>query len=290
MYINPIETIIHLVYLSCVLSCHPGPCQQCEALVTRTCDCTKAKFQVKCSSLKAPICTDKCDRLLQCGKHICEVICHSGDCKPCQIDIEQNCYSHETKQLIKCSSEPNAANYSCGKPCNKVLKCGNHLCENKCHDGECTPCSLMPSKLTSCPCGKTQMRYLLLANKLIRTSCLDPVPTCDKKCRKPLHLNHQCKSICHLNECPPCLEPTQHKCRCGKETDLVDCYKKELIKLCTRKCQKKRLCGKHQCNEACCNDQDHFCDIICNRMLDCGLHKCDLLCHKGPCYRCLVAR
>ncbi len=31
---------------TCVIPCHPGPCQTCDALVTRTCNCGKAKFQV----------------------------------------------------------------------------------------------------------------------------------------------------------------------------------------------------------------------------------------------------
>ncbi len=39
----------------------------------------------------------------------------------------------------------------------------------------------------------------------------------------------------------------------------------------------------------CCNDQDHICMQICNRMLNCGLHNCEELCHKNLCKRCLVA-
>lgn len=62
------------------------------------------------------------------------------------------------------------------------------------------------------------------------------------------------------------------------------------LKFCDRRCNKKKTCGRHQCNEICCSDNSHLCTLVCNRMLNCGIHKCDQLCHKsGQCQRCLVA-
>lgn len=76
----------------CLVSCHPGPCQPCDALVTRSCNCGKNKFQVKCSSTKIPICNIVCEKKLNCQLHTCTTICHSGECKLCDIDIKQSNY------------------------------------------------------------------------------------------------------------------------------------------------------------------------------------------------------
>lgn len=287
----------------CLQSCHPGPCEPCESLVTRSCNCGKNKFQVKCSSIKSPACNIVCNKLLNCKLHDCKIICHSGDCSPCEIDIEQTCYSHGTQRTVKCGSdklafkhEINDKNnfFKCNEVCDKILACGNHRCKSLCHEGPCEPCHLLPSKLVYCPCGKTKIKELLLKNKIIRTSCLDPVPVCEKICEKILHVIddniHICKSHCHEGECNECKEKLKVKCRCGKESQAIECSERNEIILCNRRCSKKKSCGRHQCNELCCNDKDHICTLICNRVLNCGIHKCDQLCHKsGQCKRCLVA-
>lgn len=280
--------------------CHPGPCAPCEAVVNRTCNCGRAKFQVKCSSNKIPQCEEKCAELLNCSVHKCEKICHSGTCGPCDFDIEIKCYSHQLIKNVKCGSieHKNSQNsmYNCDQICNKLLDCKKHRCEDKCHEGECQPCMLMPSKLINCPCGKTSTKFLLINQKIIRTQCTDPVPTCEKKCSKILQCNsshtnevHLCESKCHVGDCPPCEKIIEVKCRCDKQAFPVKCSQANEPVLCNRRCQKKKSCGKHQCNELCCSDKDHICMQICNRTLNCGLHKCEDLCHRGPCKRCLVA-
>lgn len=283
----------------CVDICHPGPCLPCESLVTRSCNCGKSKFQVKCSSSKVPACEKRCDKMLNCKLHICERVCHAGECEPCSIDIELSCFSHTQSKTVNCGSEEfNSSHnslFSCDQICDKTLTCQKHKCTEKCHPGECKPCALMPSKLTNCPCGQTQIRELLIQKKIIRTSCTDPVPTCDKICSKilPCTLDsenvHLCESKCHTDECPACEKLIEKKCRCGKETEMIKCSDRNAIKLCDRRCQKKKTCSRHQCNELCCDDKDHICMQICNKLLGCGLHKCEELCHKGSCKRCLVA-
>ncbi|CAF0802157.1 unnamed protein product [Brachionus calyciflorus] len=286
----------------CLDICHPGPCSPCEALVNRTCNCGKSKFQVKCSSSKVPQCEQKCDKILNCKIHICDRVCHGGDCEPCDHDIEINCHSHGDTKTVKCGSdEANMAKISnnmfkCDKICDRLLSCKNHKCTEKCHDGECKPCMLMPSKLINCPCGQTQVKELLIKKKIIRTVCTDPVPTCDKTCSKILPCNsslknevHLCENKCHMGECPACEKLVQVQCRCGKESDEVKCCDRNELKLCDRRCLKKKSCGKHQCQEICCNDKEHICMQICNKKLNCGIHKCEDLCHKGSCKRCLVA-
>ena len=275
----------------CVQLCHPGPCAPCEAMVTRSCNCGKVQFQVKCNSTKKPFCDKKCSNLLDCKLHECSQVCHAGQCEPCDVTIEQTCYSHLSKRMAKCGSAPK---YNCAEKCRKTLNCSKHECAEMCHDGPCPPCALLPSKLTHCPCGRTPMRELLIKNKLIRTQCTDAIPTCEHVCARLLHehdkMVHTCESKCHTGECPQCTRIIEIKCRCGRESEHIECHKASTIeKRCTRRCHKKKSCGRHQCNEQCCDDTDHTCIQLCNKMLNCGLHRCEDLCHKGPCQRCLIA-
>ncbi|CAF5164224.1 unnamed protein product, partial [Rotaria magnacalcarata] len=57
---------------------------------------------------------------------------------------------------------------------------------------------------------------------------------------------------------------------------------------CERRCNKKKLCGKHRCNEQCCDRDVHVCEIICGKSLNCGIHKCEELCHKNFCRKCPI--
>ena len=67
----------------------------------------------------------------------------------------------------------------------REMDCGNHLCEQPCHKGECLSCPLLPAHVTTCPCGATPLSELL-PEGTTRISCLDPVPTCANTCGKPL--------------------------------------------------------------------------------------------------------
>ena len=217
----------------CVQACHPGPCNVCESIVMRTCNCGKSKFQVKCSSTKSPLCQVKCDKMLKCSLHECARICHSGECDPCDVDVEQTCFSHDHQRTVKCGStteDSTSKKFKCNEKCSKLLDCGNHRCEEMCHDGACKPCQLMPSKLLHCPCGKVPMRELIIKNKIVRTSCLEPVPTCENKCGKILNdlfdddeAIHLCEKKCHQDKCGECKVMVEVKCRCGRESDLVEC-------------------------------------------------------------------
>lgn len=107
--------------------------------VTRECKCGKAKFQVKCSSTRVPICDRACEKMLACGKHKCEQICHAGECAPCNVDVEQTCSCHGTRRTVKCGSKDHLAFplgiYECESVCGKELACKNHMCQEKCHLG-----------------------------------------------------------------------------------------------------------------------------------------------------------
>lgn len=133
------SNLVELCKHKCVLLCHPGPCPQCESMVTRACKCGKSKFQVKCSSVKLPLCDRACERMLACGLHVCDKICHSGECEPCAIDVEQRCSSHGDVRVVKCGSAEHKSCtdgvFQCENVCGKELACKNHTCEEKCHSG-----------------------------------------------------------------------------------------------------------------------------------------------------------
>nr|GAT42730.1 predicted protein [Mycena chlorophos] len=90
--------------------------------------------------------------------------------------------------------------------------------------------------------------------------------------------------------------------------------------LCEKQCSALRACGRHRCLRVCCplasvaalqqkakgkkrathaNENEvaigeepgglHECDLVCGKMLGCGLHRCERRDHKGPCGDCLMS-
>ncbi|KAF5288840.1 hypothetical protein FQA39_LY03719 [Lamprigera yunnana] len=273
---------------NCTLICHPGPCPDCSVMVSKSCGCGATKPIVKCSSTVPITCQKQCNKTLNCDIHTCSGKCHEGECEPCTNVIKQECYCGKEGRKIDCTVEANLETlYKCGKPCEKLLSCKNHKCERNCHAGECSPCPKAPTEATTCPCGKTKLVHE-------RESCLDPIPCCDKTCSKKLDCGqpsapHLCKQPCHSGPCLPCSETTMIRCRCGhmdKEILCVELTTKADDARCEKKCVKKRLCGKHKCNQLCCIELDHICPLPCNRLLSCGQHRCEEPCHKGRCSPC----
>ena len=92
----------------------------------------------------------------------------------------------------------------------RELDCGNHLCELQCHKGVCPSCQLLPSNVTTCPCGTTPISDLLNSEGIERVSCLDPVPLCKSICGKMLHCSTEgkacttasCLGLAPLHVCP----------------------------------------------------------------------------------------
>jgi len=73
----------------CNVLCHPGPCPPCQAFTTKSCACGKTRQTVKCASAAATRCDKACDKTRNCGKHICQSVCHEGSCDPCSETISQ---------------------------------------------------------------------------------------------------------------------------------------------------------------------------------------------------------
>ena len=211
---------------------------------------------VKCGSSDAVLCGEVCGKHLSCDLHQCEEFCHGGACMPCPLTVEQQCYCGKTKRQVPCSIDhPSDERFTCEDICDLKLNCGRHRCQQSCNPGPCGSCSLLVETVTTCPCGKVDLKQLYQQKKKLivpeRKVCTDPVPVCGKICGRPLPCGptenrHLCTVSCHSGSCPSCPQSTLLRCRCGRSEKNVPC--KQLVDLvevlCERRCNKKRQCGR----------------------------------------------
>ena len=272
----------------CPQLCHPGACPPCTSTVQKSCCCGKKSIQVLCRDSVNPItCNLICGKLKNCGKHRCEKQCHSGECSSCSVENLSLCHCGRIQQSRRCSEEV----FSCGNECNRTLKCGEHVCEDLCHPGDCKECEYLPEKVETCPCGKMDLNLLLI---YAREKCTDPIPLCHMPCDKILRCGHRCKSSCHHGACPPCPSSITVDCRCTSSTFDIQCSQLGSQILCNKPCKTKKSCNKHKCEEVCCvakgkkNLPKHLCTESCGKILNCELHNCLHYCHIGNCEPCKV--
>ena len=96
------------------------------------------------------------------------------------------CYCGADKRDVVCgTAESFTSSFCCQAVCGRKLACGNHYCNDVCHPGTCSDCRLLPDAVRYCACLKTPLDELLDEGKR-RSSCLDPVPTCQQRCEKEL--------------------------------------------------------------------------------------------------------
>ncbi|PRP88058.1 NF-X1-type zinc finger protein [Planoprotostelium fungivorum] len=291
----------------CVELCHPGACPPCMALSPKKkCFCGKLEYRTRCGDKETgKSCGGICNAVLSCGLHRCKEVCHSGPCQPCTVPQKQECYCGKEEKTRDCGSGVvshrggRTAHYSCGRPCDSLLECGNHRCKDVCHAGPCDPCETSPKVVKNCPCGKIPLEFIL---QQPRKSCLDPIPVCANRCDMLLSCGrHRCTQNCHHGACPPCQAVISAPCRCHSTTQKKLCSESDRdIILCGKHCKSQRNCGRHKCGVICCSSSpkadpqgidvegNHICPLMCNRKLKCGRHSCDMLCHAGPCPPCHV--
>mmetsp|Transcript_31318 Transcript_31318/g.30978 ORF Transcript_31318/g.30978 Transcript_31318/m.30978 type:complete len:726 (+) Transcript_31318:439-2616(+) len=275
----------------CPQQCHPGACPPCTSMAPiQNCPCGKTMYQTLCKD-KANIqtCENICDKILACRSHRCQEKCHAGECKKCGVKNLRRCPCDKEEILVDCGVKE----ISCGNKCEKMLSCGNHKCQKICHEEYCGDCEFLPSKVSTCPCGKNSLDLLLIEP---RSSCLDPIPSCYMPCNKTLPCGHSCKVSCHIGKCPPCTLKQEVPCRCGLSQGFLTCSELTSGKtlLCNKPCNTKKSCKKHRCQEICCSVSGekhhpfHQCTEICRKVLNCGIHSCLLHCHLGNCEPCSV--
>ncbi len=257
---------------TCPRPCHEGLCGACEAEVEAWCYCGKVNKTMKCDSLDEAKeshlwtgefdCHQICDRLMDCGKHQCEKICHSQDrdvphC-PRSPGSVTRCPCGKTT-LAELSDQPRSFCTdqipNCKKSCGKQLACG-HQCEQVCHAGKCLPCLRTVS--IKCRCGRNGL-------KTICHQGVEEPPQCLRVCK--VHLNcgrHECGERCCTGE------------RKATERQNV-----------RRKMKTVTLDLARQLRDDI--EPEHICTRMCGRMLRCGNHTCQNLCHRGPCNSCKEA-
>ncbi|KAF8651138.1 hypothetical protein AX16_004861 [Volvariella volvacea WC 439] len=289
----------------CPLLCHPGPCPPCQVTTQHECYCPRKKvLAFRCGAdkdkntgkLKARSlsCGEPCGRLLNCGKHECERVCHEGDCGACEVRESVRCYcGKEEKEMVcgegeerECIVEGENAErwigrYACTQKCLRLFDCGVHKCQKSCHvpSSKPAPCPFSPSLVISCPCGKTPIspHTLPTANILsiptttpfpARQACTDPIPTCQSPCSKPHPLcGHPCNANCHTGPCPPCSVILTRPCRCGASTKSIACSEFLLPTF-----------GGNEEEEPAAVEQEILCERPCMALRACGRHQCRRIC------------
>jgi transcriptional repressor NF-X1 len=330
----------------CPLECHAGPCPPCLMMgPSQSCFCGKNTSTKRCGETDYQngwSCHQPCGDLLACGEHECRRECHSGLCGNCDILMPSICYcGRETKEIPcdergdKLESHYHGQNpaildippddelpksyywgtFKCDSTCGRPFDCGKHYCQKECHpqDEVEAHCPFSPDLVTHCPCGKTALDQVL---ERPRSSCEDPVPSCDKKCGRLLPCReHPCDRTCHLGSCGPCMQKMEISCRCRRTKSSSVCHQGAVYAPeCMKVCRAQLNCGRHEHGEHCCpgekkamervaakrknkitsstNEEfeaEHICVRVCGRDLKCGRHKCQQMCHRGPCPSCLEA-
>uniref|UniRef100_A0A8C2IK94 Nuclear transcription factor, X-box binding 1 n=1 Tax=Cyprinus carpio TaxID=7962 RepID=A0A8C2IK94_CYPCA len=265
----------------CNILCHPGPCPQCPAFITKSCICGRMSKQVRCSQAGPLLFEEVCGALLNCSKHFCAQVCHSGPCQPCPLRVQQDCFCGVVFREVACGTDcghfDGSGYFSCCKTCGKMLDCRSHRSQQLCHPGQCQSCPLSPKLVRSCSKTCTPCREF---------HSLETIS-------KPLVLSysvHLCEKLCHEDSCGPCSLTSSVKCRCGSNSKEVPCTaiqtEQDMVFTCEKRYIKRRSCGRHKCGELCCVDVEHECLMICGYKLNCGLHRCQDLCHRENCQPC----
>ncbi|KAJ3909541.1 hypothetical protein F5879DRAFT_932516 [Lentinula edodes] len=274
----------------CPLPCHPGPCPPCKIIMDISCECVrKQTVSVRCGESTQVSCGQSCSKILDCGKHHCQQLCHLGPCQPCELQDILHCWCGKEQKQVLCGEgdiwldpvgcddrstehmqEPRRG-FGCQSVCEKLFDCGNHSCARSCHpptsDSQPGHCPMSPDRITTCPCGKRSLATssTQLGDFPARIRCTDEIPTCASTCLRPhSDCEHLCQATCHTSAvCPPCAIDVIRPCRCGSTTRTLKCGELRVLEkdsglfkvqeiLCDRQCMAMRACGRHQCNRICC--------------------------------------
>ncbi|KAL9648296.1 hypothetical protein ABK040_001713 [Willaertia magna] len=150
--------------------CHEGKCNDCKELINAICYCGKEQLnQVICSKFngnefiveklnhttdnkndneeqdeeeliyRTYCCNNYCKKLLPCGEHYCDKLCHLGKCIKSKKSewITNTMNPNEEEEGI----DEYIKKFGCYQQCRKELQCG-HFCKMKCHPkGKCMKCN-----------------------------------------------------------------------------------------------------------------------------------------------------
>lgn len=267
----------------CKNICHSGPCSPCtEVTGSRVCVCGKTSVPTLCGApcTTTFLCEKPCVKMYACGFHACTKTCHEGPCGDCPKFPTSNVCSCGRDSWVPPRIACTDPFPTCLNVCNRKLSC-QHLCQIKCHTGECPPCRALVTE--TCVCGKSKRsiecstprepfrctqpcRALKSCSKHRCTNlcCITNDHLCLQVCGKPLNCGkHCCDNICHLGKCHPCRIVVRTPQSCG--------------------------CRFHVQNPPfACGTPPPECFRICNKKLPNCDHLCQSVCHSGPCSLCTV--
>lgn len=75
----------------------------------------------------------QCKQPLECGHHLCLKVCHPGNCGRCELSEVRTCPCGKTTYELPCTEDTP----TCDDTCGKLLECGQHICNQKCHKDKC---------------------------------------------------------------------------------------------------------------------------------------------------------
>ncbi|EFC40408.1 predicted protein [Naegleria gruberi] len=191
---------------TCPNPCHQGPCEPCKEIINVECYCGHSNLQqgVSChtySHLNTSIahreynlfdikkgeddstiyrtysCNQTCKKLLPCGQHCCDRVCHYG-----------KCIGHKISQWVKTTSQEEEEGIDeyikkngCYQQCRSILKCG-HFCTLKCHPNQikCMKCNAQVE--VYCKCGRKFEKRTCDGKSREESDVI--FLDCDEECRK----------------------------------------------------------------------------------------------------------
>ena len=132
---------------SCNTKCHIGPCPPCSFVLVRPCRCGGTTREVRCFEDQAQtiagahgtpgneiLCDKPCGALRNCGSHQCGRVC-------CPLASLAGIKGKGRKKAVTIAEVVDQSGWhECDRVCGKVLRCGNHTCEERDHPGLCPPC------------------------------------------------------------------------------------------------------------------------------------------------------
>lgn len=285
---------------NCTVECHSGICPPCTKEILSQCHCLSSKKIMKCSESNWK-CDKKCNKLYSCKIHSCNGICHKdngNDCGECPIAKNRSCPCGKKYYDVSCEVSTVS---TCNDTCGKILDCGTHKCNNKCHYDKCGQCLEKIIKKCKCNsftkeiacnkdyhCNKKCPQLRQCGKHLCNKKCCDCLKTntfniCEKICDNMLNCRkHKCPAPCHSGPCYPCPRTITIQCRCGNSKITVPCGTKKKIKPppCNKLCKLPPIChhtkqDSHKCHTSDCPPCKKICNIVRDK---CG-HKCVVTCH-----------
>lgn len=118
-----------------------------------SCACGAEQRQLPCQERHFQ-CTRVCGKVLPCGRHKCDQVCHAGSCGGCLFEGQRCCPCGKTIYSDMACDEKAP---TCGETCGKKLSCGVHRCTERCHYGDCSKVCTLRQPTCQCHFSCTQV-------------------------------------------------------------------------------------------------------------------------------------